>query len=210
MSVTQTKKQTESNEPMLIGLTGNIGSGKSTVAGIIKEMGIPCISSDEIVHELYAKDTELQKFLIDKFGSLDKKEIARQIFGKTEEKITKRKLLESEVHPKVEKYLKNWVQENKKHKLLVNDVPLLFEANLEARFSGIIFIEIDEKLQLSRIQKRNPEMSSDEIQNRINSQMPQKIKKNKSDYIILNNSTLTDLIQNVENTVNLIRNANKI
>ncbi|MCH2227141.1 MAG: dephospho-CoA kinase [Candidatus Caenarcaniphilales bacterium] len=210
MSVTQTKKQTESNEPMLIGLTGNIGSGKSTVAGIIKEMGIPCISSDEIVHELYAKDTELQKFLIDNFGSLDKKEIARQIFGKTEEKITKRKLLESEVHPKVEKYLKNWVQENKKHKLLVNDVPLLFEANLEARFSGIIFIEIDEKLQLSRIQKRNPEMSSDEIQNRINSQMPQKIKKNKSDYIILNNSTLTDLIQNVENTVNLIRNANKI
>lgn len=196
--------------PIFVGLTGNIGSGKSTVANILQKEGIPVINSDEIVHKLYKEDQELKNFLIEEFGSLEKKEIAKQIFGKEPEKIAKRKLLESKVHPKVEKFLKNWVEKNEEYEILVNDVPLLFEANLQKRFKKIIFIAIDEDLQFSRIKKRNPEMSIEEIRNRLNSQMPQSEKKALSDYVIYNNSNLKNLEEEVKKVINLIRNISKI
>ncbi len=196
--------------PIFVGLTGNIGSGKSTVANILQKEGIPVINSDEIVHKLYKEDQELKNFLIEEFGSLEKKEIAKQIFGKEPEKIAKRKLLESKVHPKVEKFLKNWVEKNEEYEILVNDVPLLFEANLQKRFKKIIFIAIDEDLQFSRIKKRNPEMSIEEIRNRLNSQMPQSEKKALSDYVIYNNSDLKTLEEEVKKVINLIRNISKI
>jgi dephospho-CoA kinase len=81
-------------KPYLIGLTGNIGSGKSTAARFFEEEGIPSISSDAIVHKLYNSDKDLQEFLIKEYGSLDRKVIAGQIFGEKEEQTAKRKLLE--------------------------------------------------------------------------------------------------------------------
>lgn len=196
--------------PIFVGLTGNIGSGKSTVADILQKEGIPVINSDEVVHKLYAEDEDLKNFLTEEFGSLDKKEIARQIFGKEPTKISKRKLLESKVHPKVEEFLKNWVETNNRHELLVNDVPLLFEANLQKRFKKIIFIAIDQAIQLSRIKARNPEMSIKEIENRINSQIPQNEKKSLSDYIIYNNSDLKTLEEEVKKVINHLRKISKI
>ena len=141
---------------------------------------------------------------------MDKKEIARQIFGKEAEKIEKRKLLESKVHPKVEEYLQNWVKENSKYEILVNDVPLLFEAKLEKRFDKILFIAINQEIQLSRIKLRDPEMSTEEILNRINSQMPQEHKKALSDYIIDNNSDLKYLKKEVQKVIKSLRNISKI
>lgn len=179
-------------KPHLIGLTGNIGSGKSTAARFFEEEGIPSISSDAIVHKLYDSDEDLQEFLIDKFGSLDRKIIAEQIFGEKEEQKAKRKLLEDKVHPLVEKKLKEWVIENANSPILVNDVPLLFEAHLEKRFDSIVFIQVNKSIQIERLKKRNPEMNEQGILNRINSQMPQEEKISKSDIVIPNNSSLQE------------------
>jgi dephospho-CoA kinase len=179
-------------KPHLIGLTGNIGSGKSTAARFFEEEGIPSISSDAIVHKLYNSDKDLQEFLIKEYGSLDRKVIAGQIFGEKEEQRAKRKLLEEKVHPLVEKKLKEWVIENANSPILVNDVPLLFEAHLEKRFDSIVFIQVDKAVQIERLKKRNPEMSEDDILNRINSQMSQEEKISKSDIIISNNSSLQE------------------
>ena len=179
-------------KPYLIGLTGNIGSGKSTAARFFEEEGIPSISSDAIVHKLYNSDKDLQEFLIKEYGSLDRKVIAGQIFGEKEEQTAKRKLLEEKVHPLVEKKLKEWVIENANSPILVNDVPLLFEAHLEKRFDSIVFIQVDKAVQIERLKKRNPEMSEDDILNRINSQMSQEEKISKSDIIISNNSSLQE------------------
>jgi dephospho-CoA kinase len=179
-------------KPYLIGLTGNIGSGKSTAARFFEEEGIPSISSDAIVHKLYNSDKDLQEFLIKEYGSLDRKVIAGQIFGEKEEQRAKRKLLEEKVHPLVEKKLKEWVIENANSPILVNDVPLLFEAHLEKRFDSIVFIQVDKAVQIERLKKRNPEMSEDDILNRINSQMSQEEKISKSDIIISNNSSLQE------------------
>ncbi|MEB3314914.1 MAG: dephospho-CoA kinase [Candidatus Melainabacteria bacterium] len=179
-------------KPYLIGLTGNIGSGKSTAARFFEEEGIPSISSDAIVHKLYNSDKDLQEFLIKEYGSLDRKVIAGQIFGEKEEQREKRRLLEEKVHPLVEKKLKEWVIENANSPILVNDVPLLFEAHLEKRFDSIVFIQVDKAVQIERLKKRNPEMSEDDILNRINSQMSQEEKISKSDIIIPNNSSLQE------------------
>jgi dephospho-CoA kinase len=96
------------------------------------------------------------------------------------------------VHPLVEKKLKEWVIENANSPILVNDVPLLFEAHLEKRFDSIVFIQVDKAVQIERLKKRNPEMSEDDILNRINSQMSQEEKISKSDIIISNNSSLQE------------------
>ena len=193
----------------LIGLTGNIGSGKSTVADIFRKEGIPVISSDEIVHTLYGQDQELQDFLVQEFGSTDKKIIARQIFGKEENKQKRRILLESKIHPKVEMYLHNWVQLHEDKPILVNDVPLLFEAKLEDRFQKIIVVGIKKDLQIARIQARNPEMSLEEIENRIDSQMSQEEKIARADYVIHNNSGLLNLAEEVKIIVKRIRKLSK-
>lgn len=179
-------------KPYLIGLTGNIGSGKSTAARFFEEEGIPSISSDAIVHKLYNSDKDLQEFLIKEYGSLDRKVIAGQIFGEKEEQREKRRLLEEKVHPLVEKKLKEWVIENANSPILVNDVPLLFEAHLEKRFDSIVFIQVDKAVQIERLKKRNPEMSEDDILNRINSQMSQEEKISKSDIVIPNNASLQE------------------
>jgi dephospho-CoA kinase len=196
-------------KPHLIGLTGNIGSGKSTAARFFEEEGIPSISSDAIVHKLYNSDKDLQEFLIKEYGSLDRKIIAGQIFGEKNEQKAKRKLLEDKVHPLVEKKLKEWVIENANSPILVNDVPLLFEAHLEKRFNSIVFIQVDKSVQIKRLKKRNPEMSEEDILNRINSQMSQEEKISKSDIVISNNSSLQEFKDKILKVIQNLVNQNK-
>ena len=196
-------------KPHLIGLTGNIGSGKSTAARFFEEEGIPSISSDAIVHKLYNSNKNLQEFLINKFGSLNRKIIGEQIFGEKEEQKIKRRLLEEKVHPLVEEKLKEWVKENANSPILVNDVPLLFEAHLEKRFDSIVFIQVDKSVQIKRLKKRNPEMSEEEILNRINSQMSQEEKISKSDIVISNNSSLQEFRAKILNVIQNLVNQNK-
>lgn len=196
-------------KPHLIGLTGNIGSGKSTAARFFEEEGIPSISSDAIVHKLYNSNKNLQEFLINKFGSLNRKIIGEQIFGEKEEQKIKRRLLEEKVHPLVEEKLKEWVKENANSPILINDVPLLFEAHLEKRFNSIIFIQVDKSVQIKRLKKRNPEMSEEEILNRINSQMSQEEKISKSDIVISNNSSLQEFRAKILNVIQNLVNQNK-
>lgn len=196
-------------KPHLIGLTGNIGSGKSTAARFFEEEGIPSISSDAIVHKLYNSDKDLQEFLIKEYGSLDRKIIAGQIFGEKNEQKAKRKLLEDKVHPLVKEKLKEWVKENANSPILVNDVPLLFEAHLEKRFDSIVFIQVDKSVQIERLKKRNPEMGEEEILNRINSQMSQEEKISKSDIVISNNSSLQEFRAKILNVIQNLVNQNK-
>lgn len=196
-------------KPHLVGLTGNIGSGKSTAARFFEEEGIPSISSDAIVHELYSSDKDLQEFLINEYGSLDRKVIAEQIFGEKEEQKIKRRLLEERIHPLVEKKLKEWVIENANSPILVNDVPLLFEAHLEKRFDSIVFIQVDKSVQIERLKKRNPEMNEAEILNRINSQMSQEEKISKSDIVIPNNASLQEFKDKILKIIQNLVNQNK-
>ena len=182
--------------PLVIGLTGNIACGKSTVGEIFKKLGIKVSDSDDLVAQIYADDKEVQEALLKEFGSLDKSVIAKQVFGS--ENTNKRNILESIIHPKVDSRFRDWVKENQQEVFLVSLVPLLFEANLEHRYDRIVTVKTTSEKQIERLKIRNPEWSEDEILKRIESQMDLDEKLRKSDFIIDNSSNLDDLDIQVE------------
>jgi len=182
---------------VVIGLTGNIACGKSLAGEILKKHGVPVIDSDDIVHQIYAEDKKVQEAIIKEFASLDKKEIAKQIFGDTEKNKAKRKILESIIHPVVDESLRVWIEENAQHKVIVNLIPLLFEAKLEKRYNFIVTITVDEGLQRARLRSRNPDMAEEELEKRIRSQMPQAEKIKKSDLVLSNNASPEELEEQI-------------
>lgn len=192
----------------LIGLTGNIACGKSTVGKIFEKFGVKVLDSDEVVHKLYLEDKEVQDALIKEFGSYSRSEISKQVFGK--DKINKRKILESIIHPKVDSVFRQWVKSNQKEVFLVNLVPLLFEAKLEDRYSCIITVKTSKEKQIERLKVRNPELSAQEILKRIESQADIVEKLRKSDFVVDNSSNVDDLDIQVEEILEQIINKEKL
>jgi dephospho-CoA kinase len=178
------------------GLTGNICSGKSTAESILKELNIPLIDADDIVHDLLKNNKLIINKIIKEFKNFDiitNKIIDRQKLGNIVFKnpALKQKL-ENIIHPTVIKKINVFFKKNKNSKLAIASVPLLFEANLENLFDKIILITIDPKIQLNRLKNRN-NISKKEAQLRIDSQLDQKIKFEKSDFIIDNSSSIENL-----------------
>ena len=182
--------------PVVIGLTGNIACGKSTVGKIFQKIGVKVLDSDELVHRIYEEDEAIQAALTKEFGTCNRSEIAKQVFGK--DKTDKRKILESIIHPKVDSMFRDWVKENQKDAFLVNLVPLLFEAKLEHRYDRIITVKTSRENQIERLKKRNPNFSEMDILLRVESQMDLEEKLRKSDFVIDNSSNLDDLDIQVE------------
>ncbi len=181
---------------VVIGLTGNIASGKSTVGKVFEKYKIPVLDSDELVYDIYANDEEVKAALVREFGTCVRKEIANKVFGKDNE--DKRRSLESIIHPKVDIKFRTWLKENKDANFLVNLVPLLFEAHLETRYNYVITVASSKELQIQRLKLRNPELSEEEIIKRIESQMNQEEKLRKSDFVIDNSQNIDDLDIQVE------------
>jgi len=179
--------------PLVVGLTGNIACGKSTVGELLRKKSIPVLDSDTVVHELYDNDSDIQEQILKEFGTLDRKQISKKVFGASPENLVYKKKLEAILHPAVQKKFEQWMQANFKAPLIVNLVPLLFEANLEHRYDYIVCIITDEENQIQRLKKRDPNMPEAQIIARIRSQMPQVKKAELSDLVISNNSSLEAL-----------------
>lgn len=174
---------------LVVGLTGNIACGKSAIGKFLLDKNIPVIDSDKIVHKLYQEDKEMQDEILAIFGSLDRKEIGKQVFSKPE----LRKKIEAIIHPRVDREFQNWVKGNADAPLIVNLVPLLFEVGLETRYDKIVTVTCSRDIQVKRLKARNAHMSDEEINARIDSQMDQAQKAAKSDFVIENNGSLADL-----------------
>ncbi|MCE2928383.1 MAG: dephospho-CoA kinase [Candidatus Caenarcaniphilales bacterium] len=183
---------------LVIGLTGNIACGKSSAGKILGEMNIPILDSDAVVHQLYASNKQVQAKILEHFATLDRKKISQEIFGESVNAKEKRKILESIIHPAVDREFRNWIRENQQSPIIVNLVPLLFEANLQSRYDFIVVIKTKEELQRKRLKERNPDLSDEEIDNRIKSQMSQEKKAGMADFIIENNGPIDDLEIQIE------------
>lgn len=177
---------------MLIGITGILGSGKSTFLNFFKEKKIPVFNSDEVVRKLYEKKEFLkiikkqfpQFFKGDKFL---KKEFSNYIFS-SKENLEK---LEEIIHPEVLKELIKFKEKNK-GKISAAEVPLLFEKKLENIFDIIVCISTSEKIALKNFSK-GKNISIQESKKRLLYQMPIKEKKKLSHYAIENDGTIEDL-----------------
>ena len=189
---------------MIVGLTGGIGTGKSTVSRKLRERGYPVIDLDVISREVIEYPEVIDE-LVRNFGNeilenqnniSGKKSISRnklrQTVFKEEKKVS---VLNSIMHPPIVKEMRRQTEElRKSYKTVFVEAQLLFEAKLEKEFDIIVLVYADKKTQLERVLKRDGR-SEGEVQQIINAQMDMTEKRKLSNYIIENNgnSEMLDL-----------------
>ena len=190
---------------MILGVTGSIGSGKTTVAKFFSKHWYSRIDADWIGHEILKKDKKIQKEMVRNFGSgiLDKnRNIARQKLGNAvfSDK-NKLKKLNSIMHPLIIKEIKNHIKKIRakcgKNARIIIDAPLLLETEAKNLVDKVIVVKCDEK----NIFKRNKKFTMQQTERILNTQMPLKKKLKQADFVIDNNKDLNDLEKQVENIV---------
>ena len=190
---------------MVIGLTGGIGTGKSTVSRILKERGYEVIDLDVIAHEVIRFPQVIEK-IVENFGKeilennnsendiISREKLGKIIFRNKE----KRLILNSIMHPEILHSMREKILKYKKeNKIIFVEIQLLFEVQWEKEFDSILLVSADEKTQIQRVLKRD-NRTYEEALNIINSQMSLDEKKKKSDFIIENNGSILELEQKVD------------
>lgn len=186
---------------MILGLTGGIGSGKSTVSGIFKNIGIEIFDADLIAKEIFEEEktqNEIKKVFGEEIltsNRVDREKLKEKVFN------DKKKLenLNKIIHPKVIERYRN-IKERVEEKLIIFDVPLLFESGIDKLCDKILVVDIDEELQRERVKKRDG-ISSELVEKIIKSQLPREERIKKADFVVENNGSLEDLKEKVLNLV---------
>ena len=185
---------------LVIGLTGGIASGKSTVSNMLKEMSITVIDADVEARLAVMEGEPAYKQIIAEFGDgilLENGEIDRQKLGAIIfHQADKRQRLNEITHPEVRRRMLEQVETAKRNneEVVILDIPLLFESNLTAMVEKTILVYVDSDIQLQRLVERN-NLTNADAQARISSQMPLSEKIKLADAVINNNGTLEDTKQ---------------
>lgn len=193
-----------------IGLTGGIGSGKSTVSFMLKEAGFEIVDADIIAKEVLVKYPEILEKVKVEFGAgfFDwRGEFRRKEFGNHIFRFPKqRKKYEEIILP----YIKNEINdkleelEKKKTSIVILDAPTLIENDLHKEMDYVILVWVDNNTQIQRVRSRDT-LSRDEAINRINSQMPLDRKKDFANIIIENNDTLAKTKDQVDLLIEFLK-----
>lgn len=183
--------------PLVVGLTGGIASGKSTVSKMFKDMGITVIDADIEARLAVEKGEPAYENIVAFFGrdilledgSINRAKLGEIIFNDLE----KRLKLNSIVHPEVRKRMlaKRDQAIEAGERLIIMDIPLLFESKLTYMVDKILLVYVDAETQLERLMARN-HFTKEEAISRINSQMPLIDKIQLSDAVIDNNGTIEE------------------
>jgi dephospho-CoA kinase len=188
--------------PLFIGLTGGIASGKSLVAEILHQFGAAVISADLIGKEVMEKDPQMLAWVHQNFGSEcfdDHRKLKRQKLGDIIfSDPVKKKSLDDKIFPLIyNRIKKSMTARGRKSAVVVIDAAMIFEWGIETNFDLIVTVISDAKYVLERLSKRDGFNLTQSL-NRINSQFPPEQKALKSHYVIENNGDLEDLKQKVE------------
>ncbi|WP_317038956.1 dephospho-CoA kinase [Urechidicola croceus] len=172
---------------MVVGLTGGIGSGKTTVLKMFQKYGIDCYIADVEAKKLMNSSNEIKKEVIDVFGNqayidnqLNRKYIAQIVFQNPD----KLDLLNSIVHPKVRKHFRKFV-ENSTSAYVIYESAILFENNGEKQCDFIITVSAPKNVRIQRVIARD-NVSEIEVLHRIKNQLSDEEKISKSDFVIEN------------------------
>ena len=190
-----------------IGLTGGIGAGKSTVAGIFKVLGVPVFDADATAKNILNTDSVLREQIAATFGSetyknglLDKKYLATLVFNNPDQL----KLLNQIIHPAVKIDFKKWLNANKNSPLVIKEAAILFESGSYKDCDAIISISAPQEMRIQRVIERD-HLTYEEVMSRINNQWTDEMRKNKSDYII-DNQNIKKACTQTENTIKKLLN----
>ena len=198
-----TFKMSTSWHSQAVTVTGSIGSGKSTVCSILKELGAAVISADELARKAVLPGSQALKEIVLTFGpevlnpngSLNRTKLAQIVFSES----NKRKTLEKITHPVIKALAEKAFHSVKAQNppLIVYDCPLLFETGLDkAGFKKIILVAADEEASLERIVARD-HITEAEARARLASQMPLAEKRKGADIVIENSGTMEELREKV-------------
>ncbi len=184
-----------------VGLTGGIGSGKSTVSELFSKLGVNIVDTDIISHQITQPDGLAYQAIINTFGddiicddnTIDRKKLADIIFHSKERK----ELLESLLHPLIWIIVEQQITlSDSPYSIVV--VPLLFEGKHQARFHETLLIHCPEKMQIDRIKQRDQHRSKDDIQAIIKNQISTEEKIKSADRLINNTSNIEILTEQVK------------
>ena len=189
---------------LLAGLTGGMGSGKTTVGNLFKALGAYVLDADEICRSLVEPGKPAWREIVDLLGNgiirddqtLDRRKIAEIVFKDPE----KKKALESILHPRVieeEQVLYNEILKEDPEALVIIDAALLIESENYRKVDKVIVIACDEETQLRRIMSKDV-FSREDAQRRLQQQMPLEEKVKFADFVLQNDSGLSELKKKVE------------
>lgn len=174
----------------VFGLTGGIGSGKSSVAALWRRRGLPVLDADELARAVVAPGSEALAELAQEFGAdvlcagqLDRKELARRVFGHPE----RLRRLEAITHPRIMALRAARLAELAAagEPLVCSEIPLLFEKGLEAQLRPVVVVSVPPHVQLERALRRDGATAA-ELEARIAAQLPLADKVARADYVIDN------------------------
>jgi len=194
-----------------IGLTGGIGSGKTTVAGIFEVLGVPVYYADAAAKRMMNEDEVLKKNIIHHFGKesysndiLDRAYLASVVFSDPE----KTKLINSLIHPATIADAEKWM-EHQKVPYAVKEAALIFEAGAERNLDLVIGVQSPVELRIQRAMQRD-NISEKDVLTRMEKQMPEEEKMSRCDIIIFNDEKELLIPQVVAVHEKLLRNIERV
>jgi dephospho-CoA kinase len=186
----------------IIGLTGGIGSGKTTLANYIASKGIPVYIADDEAKKLMEKSKVIQE-IIKTFGEdvkaangIDKAKLSKLVFDSPD----KLKQLNAIIHPKVGKHFEKWIKKNESHAIIVKEAAILFESGAYKNCDKIITVVVPENIRIQRVVRRD-NATEEMVRSRIKNQWSDEQRMALSDYIVRNEN-----LEEAKNQVDVIIN----
>ena len=189
---------------LILGVTGNIASGKSTVAKELARRGAAVLDADQLAREVVESGSSVLKKLVKLFGTeilqqdgnLDRDRLGQMVFAD----VKVRAMLNQIMHPEIAKKSVERLQKLKSNPylpLIVYEAPLLFEVGAESRVDKVLVVKIDPEVQLKRLMARD-RLSEEKAQQRVAAQMPQQQKLERADYIIDNSGLVAETLEQID------------
>jgi dephospho-CoA kinase len=193
------KTRAKDRKRVVIGLTGSFGTGKTTVAGMLRACGARVIDADTIGHGLLKKGTRVYTRIVRRFGSgvlaadktIDRRALSAVVFASR----TRLRQLNRIIHPEIIRIIKKEISKVRKG-VVVLDAPLLIETGFHRQVDKLVVVTSSQGRQICRLQARAP-LSKAAIVRRIRSQIPLQDKIRVADFVIDNNGTRKDLRKQV-------------
>ena len=173
------------SKPFILGLTGSIGMGKSTVAAMFAKLGVPVFDADAVVHKLQGPGGELIPAIEAAFpattsaAGVDRQKLGAAVFGDA----AALKRLEAIVHPVVAALRRDFLSTHHGESLVVFDIPLLFERGGAERVDAVVVVSANAQLQSARVMAR-PGMTAEKFAQILAIQVPDAEKRARADYIL--------------------------
>ena len=198
---------------IVIGITGGIGTGKTTASDYLEEQGFAVIDADQIGRELTADGQPILAEIRDRFGCvtdggaegnglvLDRKAMADLVFNNKEIKEEYDQLIHAEIIEEIDREIEELIKTDVKGILL--DAPLLFEANINDRCDVVILITADMDERIGRVSLRD-DADEEDIQDRINNQFSDDEKARSSDFIVDNSGEPEDMYRQLDDIIDYL------